>query len=63
VVVNLRLDTDDEREFVSFDRLRVVRVLERIAADLDNLCVVPNDPHATSTTRTSFKQNASSYAV
>jgi hypothetical protein len=24
----------------------VVRVLERIAADLDNLSLVPNDPHA-----------------
>ena len=29
-----------------FDRPRVVRVLERIAADLDNLSLVPNDPHA-----------------
>ena len=26
-------------------RPRVVRVLERIAADLDNLSLVPNDPH------------------
>jgi hypothetical protein len=25
-----------------------VRVLERIAADLDNLSLVPNDPHADS---------------
>jgi hypothetical protein len=31
VIVNLRLDTDVETEFVSFDRPRVVRVLERIA--------------------------------
>ena len=35
VIVNLRLDTDVETEFVSFDRPWVVRVLERIAADLD----------------------------
>ena len=46
VIVNLRLDTDVETEFVSFDRPRVVRVLERIAADLDNLGLVPNDPQA-----------------
>jgi hypothetical protein len=37
VVVNLRPDEDVETEFVAFDRLRVVRVLERIAADLDTL--------------------------
>ena len=35
VVVNLRPDEDVETEFVAFDRPRVVRVLERIAADLD----------------------------
>jgi transposase len=55
VVVNLRPDADVETEFVAFDRPRVVRVLERIAADLetmrgryraDNLSLVPNDPHA-----------------
>jgi hypothetical protein len=46
VIVNLRLDTDVETEFVSFDRHRVVRVLERIAADLDNLGLVSNDPQA-----------------
>jgi len=46
VVVNLRPDADVETEFVGFDRPRVVRVLERIAADLDNLSLVPNDPHA-----------------
>ncbi len=46
VIVSLRLDTDVETEFVSFDRPRVVRVLERIAADLDNLGLVPNDPQA-----------------
>lgn len=34
VVVNLRPDTDTETEFVMSDRLRV---LERIAADLDEL--------------------------
>jgi len=42
---NLRPDEDVETEFVAFDRPRVVRVLERIAADLDNLSLVPNDPH------------------
>lgn len=35
VVVNLRPNTEDETEFVPFDRPRVLRVLERIAADLD----------------------------
>ena len=37
VVVNLRLDTDAETEYVSFDRARVMRILERIAADLEDL--------------------------
>ena len=46
VVVNLRPDTELETEFVSFDRLRVLRVLERIAADLDNLSRLPTDAHA-----------------
>ena len=46
VIVNLRLDTDVETEFVSFDRPRVVRVLERIASDLDKLSQVPNDPQS-----------------
>ena len=46
VVVNLRPDEDVETEFVAFDRPRVVRVLERIAADLDTFSLVPNDPHA-----------------
>lgn len=45
VVVNLRPDEDVETEFVAFDRPRVVRVLERIAADLDTLSLVPHDPH------------------
>jgi aryl-alcohol dehydrogenase-like predicted oxidoreductase len=44
VVVNLRPDADVETEFVGFDRPRAVRVLERIAADLDNLSLAPNDP-------------------
>ena len=46
MVVNLRPDEDVETEFVDFDRSRVVRVLERIAADLDTLSMVPNNPHA-----------------
>jgi hypothetical protein len=46
VVVNLRPDTEVETEFVSFDRPRVVRVLERIAADLDHLSLRSNDAHA-----------------
>ena len=37
VIVNLRPDTDEETEFVSFDRQRVMKVLNRIAADLDDL--------------------------
>ncbi len=37
VVVNLRPDTDTETEFVMFDRPRVLRVLERTTADLDEL--------------------------
>jgi hypothetical protein len=43
--VNLRPETEVETEFVRFDRLRVVRVLERIAVDLDNLSLLPNDAH------------------
>jgi hypothetical protein len=35
VVVNLRPDTEDTTEFVRFDHARVLRVLGRIAADLD----------------------------
>jgi hypothetical protein len=35
VVVNLRPEEDVKTEFVHFDRLRVLRVLSRIAADLD----------------------------
>jgi hypothetical protein len=37
VVVNLRPDTEDDHEFVPFDQARVLRVLARIAADLDVL--------------------------
>jgi hypothetical protein len=37
VVVNLRPDTEDATEFVRFDHTRVLRVLARIAADLDAL--------------------------
>jgi hypothetical protein len=37
VVVNLRPDTEDTTEFVRFDQARVLRVLGRIAADLDVL--------------------------
>jgi hypothetical protein len=41
VVVNLRPDTEEETEFVPFDRPRVLRVLARIAADLDELARSP----------------------
>jgi len=37
VVVNLRPASEEETEFVPFDRPRVMRVLARIAADLDDL--------------------------
>ncbi len=37
VVVNLRPDTDDKTEFVPFDRPRVLHVLARIVADLDEI--------------------------
>src|SRR5919202_425986 len=37
VVVNLRPESDVETEFVAFDRARILRVLARIAADLDEL--------------------------
>ena len=36
-VVNLRPDSDVETEFAAFDRPRILRVLARIAADLDAL--------------------------
>ena len=41
VVVNLRPETDAEMEYVSFDRPRVLRVLARIIADLDELAGFP----------------------
>ena len=41
VVVNLRPESEEETEFVPFDRLRVLRVLARIAADLDELARRP----------------------
>jgi hypothetical protein len=37
VVVNLRAETDPKTAFVAFDQARVLRVLKRIAADLDEL--------------------------
>ena len=40
-MVNLRPETDPETEYVSFDRPRVLRVLARISADLDELAGVP----------------------
>jgi hypothetical protein len=41
VVVNLRPENEEETEFVPFDRPRVLRVLARIAADLDELARHP----------------------
>jgi hypothetical protein len=41
VVVNLRPESEEETEFVPFDRHRVLRVLARIAADLDELARRP----------------------
>ena len=41
VVVNLRPETDSETEYVAFDRPRVLRVLARIIADLDELAGYP----------------------
>ena len=41
VVVNLQPETDPETEYVSFDRPRVLRVLDRIIADLDELAGYP----------------------
>ena len=37
VVVNLRAETDPKTAWVAFDQARVLRVLKRIAADLDEL--------------------------
>jgi hypothetical protein len=41
VVVNLRPETDPETEYVAFDRPRVLRVLARIIADIDELAGYP----------------------
>ena len=41
VVVNLRPESEEETEFVPFDRHRVLRVCARIAADLDELARRP----------------------
>jgi hypothetical protein len=41
VVVNLRPESEEETEFVPFDRPRVLRVCARIAADLDELARRP----------------------
>jgi hypothetical protein len=46
VIVNLRPDTDPETAFVRFDRPRVLRVLARIAADLNELAGRPTKPVA-----------------
>jgi hypothetical protein len=37
VIVNMMPDTERETEYVRFDRPRVIRILERIVADLDQL--------------------------
>lgn len=37
VIVNMMPDTETETEYVRFDRPRVIRILERIVADLDQL--------------------------
>jgi len=41
VMVNLRPEADPETEYVAFDRPRVLRVLARIIADLDDLAGHP----------------------
>jgi hypothetical protein len=57
VVVNLRPDTEDATEFVRFDRARVLRVLARIAADLETVArqdpaTVPERPAESPDSRT-----------
>jgi len=42
VVVNLLPEVHDQRDFVTFDRPRVLRVLRRIAGDLDELSRAPD---------------------
>ncbi len=44
VVVNLRPDTDPDPAYVVFERWRIRRVVERIAADLDDLVRPPGVP-------------------
>ena len=44
VVVNLRLDTDENTEYVSFDQARVMRILGRIASDLEDLAAGRKNP-------------------
>ena len=43
VVVNLRPESEEETEFVPFDRHRVLRVCARMAADLDELARRPRE--------------------
>jgi len=43
VVVNLRPDSDSKTEFMRFEHSQVLRVLFRIAADLDALTHLPNE--------------------
>jgi len=47
VVVNLRAETDPKTAFVEFDQARVLRMLKRIAADLDKLSgrMTPTESH------------------
>jgi hypothetical protein len=42
VVVNLLPEFHDQRDFVTFDRPRVLRILRRIAGDLDELSQAPD---------------------
>jgi hypothetical protein len=37
ISVNLRPDADAETDYVGFDRPRVVKLLQRIAADMDDI--------------------------
>ena len=37
VVVNLRLDEDENTDYAAFDHARVMRILGRIASDLEDL--------------------------
>jgi len=51
VVVNLRLDTDEDTEYAPFDRARVMRILERIASDLEGLATGRQIPSEDPTAR------------